>query len=275
LNFKSFPGDRAGEQPAEENGSDQHWSAATTASSFLPWEFLVTDGHVLGARLRRIAPWLIGTGIFLILAAVLLPTTGQSSPWEWTFAFSSSHIEEQRAAYMQPVIERLEKTPTQEFTYQQRIDLAPVEEIPAAIEAILQSLKSGGGLYSPKLYLKEIPSSTFWSWEWTPQEQSADAPVEAPHPNSDGKIPNYIYVAKGSEETYALGAFARREIEYSNGGKDTKAVRWVAIVRKFPDGWKLVSLNWGDFYLATSGSSATLSEIPTSLRLALNLPEAK
>ncbi len=263
MSFRGFPDnpDKAEASPASGDAS-------------LSWELLVTDGHVLAAQLRRVAPWLVAAGIVLLIVAVSLPATDTSSPWAWTYATSSQRIELNRSQYIQPIIDRLQYAPTQQFTLQQVQDLAPVEELPEAITAILSNLNAGGGL-TPKLYFKEIPSSSFWSWEWMPRAQADGSPVEVIQPNPDGKFPDYIYVAKGSDDTYSFGAFSREMLEYPNGAREPKVVRWVAVARKFSSGWKLVSLNSNDFYLAAGIPSATVYEIPTSLRLALNLPEAK
>jgi|GEM_PF-2981077 len=220
------------------------------------WEQLITEGHVLAGRLRRTSLSVVLTGLVLLLLGsfglLYLQTSASRAP-----SGPSEFLSEKIRDYRQSAIDALQGLGfNRELTEKDRKDIAPVSQLPALIDSVLQSLNETGAL--PKnIVVAEISPKVFWNARWG-NEHSIDTILSVTRKN-----------------VMALGALV-------NVGNENNPVveQWIGIFRKQDDKWWGL-LNWasdnnkgkwsyanlsaGTLYSVDTKPSVSPQEIPVSI----------
>ncbi len=210
-------------------------AAAAAPPNALLWELLVTDGHVRAARLRRIQPWLIATGLLCIWAgfrvAHLAPALQPQTSVAMRIQQRLTEIQA-REAIAFTALSRAPVRPDQPDR------LAPVSQIPQVVQALLTSLNDSGSLPEQSVKLGKLGTEAFWAGTW-PTEQVS-------------------YVKSG--RTYLLGAYA-----HVGPSTSVQPVRWLGVLKNIDGKWQYASLAGVGTYLPAGLPSTSAQSISLSL----------
>lgn len=196
----------------KQNKASEHQGAAA-------WEQLVTEGHVLAARLRATSVSVVSTGILLMFlgtCGLLYLQVGTSRE----VSVPSEFLREKIVDYKQSAQNNVKALSFQrELTDKDRQELAPSSQLPALVDAVLEELNKTGTL--PKnIAVVDLAPKEFWNTRWS-NEHSIDTVFRVSRKN-----------------VMALGALV-------NVGNETDPIvkQWVGLFKKQDDKWWGL-LNW-------------------------------
>jgi hypothetical protein len=206
-----------------------------------PWEQLVTEGHVRAARVRMIAPYIIGFGILAVMAGVyglLLMTSNTSLP-------SMSEILQKRLnAFKAPVIQPFQYISTvPSMTMEQMKDVPPASELPKVIEMLKASLQANEAY--PKEFnelIKEVNPSTFWQGKWP--------------------AVGIMTINKGNLRAFGTTVIQDTDKLYGGG----MPARWIGIFKHISKEWLIVSINYPGMIAPREFPAAPPDELSVSLK---------
>ena len=213
----------------------------------MPWELLVTDGHVRAARLRGIAtPFLIAATAFLA-AGISWRLYGPQLLWSAVSADTAlnDHITKSKQAALKSVA----AISALNLSDAEVVKLPSTEQLPGALTLIRDGLRTTDQPPSNLPIAAISNPADFWSGKW---------------PSS--KI---AYLDKGDLRAFGVAAASKPEV--FNQTK-THIFRWLAVFRKDAGIWDDVAIQL-DGFVVPNGEAATSPEyIPVSLEK-LGLPE--
>ncbi|MBX3607304.1 MAG: hypothetical protein KF788_18635 [Piscinibacter sp.] len=199
------------------------------------WESLVSDGHVRAARLRRLQPWFVGSGLLLIWVGAWVASLAPGTRPEASVA----SIVQQRLAKAQTRAEAA-VTPLQRPTLgaSELAALPPVAELSEVIDAVLHSLDRSGELPTDTFTFTETERDALWKGDWHSEQLH--------------------YLKAG--DLYVVAANV-------NVGQPTRAqaARWIGVFKKFGDKWQYGSLQGPGLYQPRPYPSLRARDIPLSL----------
>ena len=217
------------------------------------WERLVTPGHVLTARLKRIMiPFAVAGALFAVYGTFLTSLRPFPSHSRSTIAGV-----QQRIAGLKAQISNIFSRPQPI-----RLKVADVQNLPAPNEidlidkAIRAALDKDGRL-PDSIKFEQVSRKRFWGYDW-PKDKVA------------------VY---RSDTDVAVGAIVDRPRPRETNQRSfvdqpaSDALRWLAIYKKTQKGWNPVDLRIQGFYLSSEMEAVAPNDIPETLRILLKLPE--
>jgi hypothetical protein len=192
---------------------------SATPGRNLVWELLVTDGHVRAARLRRLQPWIIASGLLLLWAgffvAGLAPAVQPTSSVASIIGTRVSNIQTQ-ANYAFSIL------PAGVGGQGDVNALPSATEVTEVVDTILSSLNKTGDLPDELLKLKEKDADELWKGDWETEQVNYA---------KSGKF--YLIWANVS---VGSSPYAR-------------PVRWMGAVKKTGDVWRYATVAHAGFYV--------------------------
>ena len=208
------------------------------------WEQLVTDGHVRAARLRRLQPWILISGLALIwigarvagLAPVVRPT-----------ASIAGIVQEKASALHRQAVSAFGTIPRSVLSKEDAGKLPPVSEVVELIRAIQKSLDASSDLDEHAIHFKELGTDDLWKGNW--------GVAQAGYLKSGDFYLVVANVAAGSEA-------------------NPQPMRWVGAFREFDGKWQYVTLAGPGFFQPPGFPAVRADGLALSLRSWLpDLPE--
>ena len=222
----------------QSSSQDQPLQQKTACSQ--PWEQLVTEGHVRAARLRMIAPYIIGIGVFAVTAGVYgFIIKPSHTPLPSMSVTLQNRLHEFKAPVIQP-FQILSFVPP--LTTEQINELPPDRELPKVIELLKASLQESES-YPKELVdiIKEVDLSTFWQGRW---------PVVG------------IVTISDKKDLRAFGATVMQKTRYGT----TAPARWIGIFKHSPKGWMVVSISHQGMAAPSEFPTAKPDDLAVSLK---------
>ena len=210
-------------------------AAATAPPRALLWELLVTEGHVRAARLRRIQPWIIATGLLSVWGGIWVARLAPAIQPQTSVAMRIQQRLTQIQAREAFAFTLISKAPLRP---EQPDRLAPVSQIPEVVQALLGSLNDSGSLPEKSVKLGRLDPDAFWAGNW-PTEQVS-------------------YLESGG--TYLLGAYA-----HVGPSTSVQPVRWLGALKRIDGKWQYASLGGTGTYVPPGLPSTSPQSISLSL----------
>ena len=208
----------------------------------LPWEQLVTEGHVRAARLRRVQPVLIGIATALIIVGVLLMLTIKPPQVENNRAKTlSTYVERQQWR----VLEAFSGLPQPRLMPSEVANLVPGQAVLTIHKESLAGLNRTGD-FPPQTLVQEVEPSAFWRAPW----------------------PKNKLIRIGKGDTYLLGGLINA------GAEDYPQPRRIIVIyRRHGQDWSAVTVIAPDFAALPDTPRAPIESFPITLKPIIKLKE--
>jgi len=236
-----------------------HGSENSEPAAALPWERLVTDGHVRAARFRWILPWLISIGIVLIISGFIV----RSLP------LFSYHYKD-RDAFGKAAVTEIQKTAKDAFSQlvAPKIKsndvlkrIPPAKELPKVAKFFLAELNRSGNLPSKGIQIARVDPKTFWSKAWPLTSLIAT--------EADGiKVVGAIVLPNDTSLTETAGGYF-----YGQPEQSPTVVRWLGVFKKKENRWVMISIKAEGFVTVPGYEFAPIEDIPLSIKPVLPAKE--
>ncbi len=210
--------------------------------SGLPWESLVTDGHVRAARLRAVQPALITLAIFAVLLGFYLALIVREKT-------AGGYVPAMQAGGDPgaPVRAAVAGLPPLQVLPAEGRTLAPFKQIgEAVIPALLDELNRSGRLGTQAIHVASLSTEDFWRKPW----------------------PHDALVSTGEGDVRLVGAVANQGSAYYVNG-----TRWLGVFSKRHGEWRFLSAAMPGFSIAAGQPATPLENIPLTLKPVLPAEE--
>lgn len=208
------------------------------------WEYLITDGHVIAARLRLLSPYIIGIGVILtVFGFYSILIEGNKYP----LSLKENYIQKLNKL-KPPILEKFSIINKQPSIEQDEIkNLPPLDELPKVVNVILDSLNSNKP-YPEEISsaIKEVSVDDFWIEQW----------------------PTNIIISINKGDIKAFGAILQvGNMNYYS----KKPVKWVGVFKKKSDKWLFVSIKSPYLITLSDQPSASPEDLLSSLKQLMDL----
>jgi hypothetical protein len=213
---------------------------ASQQTDALPWESLVTEGHVRAGRLRRAGPRIISTGVLLLILGFGLGHKGlQLEPSAVLPNTRGALLSADVEAIQAPAVHAFDNLPLPQVTRKEANALAPASQLPQVVSAILASLNKTGTLPEGQIKFSHLTAQAFWTQPW----------------------PHTVLAATGADDINVIGAVV------NTGTVDAPYIgRWLGVFRKVGDTWQYASLAGAGFLVVPGYPSVQAGDIPVTLQ---------
>jgi hypothetical protein len=200
----------------------------------LPWEALVTDGHVRAAQVRWLQPWLIAAAILAILVSFYLAAAVHKSTSE--SPAPSARVDNSTG----DVSAAVAGLPALQVGEDEGNTLAPFRQIgQIVVPRLLRGLEQNDRLGTDVIKVTPLSVEDFWRQPW----------------------PHSKLVGTGTGDVRLVGAVANQgTVEY------VSPTRWMGVFRKRNGHWQFLSAIEAGFSPAAGRPVALLEDIPLTLK---------
>ena len=217
---------------------DGHVAAAAT--DLLSWEFLVTEGHVLAARLRYARPYIVGAGLLFLIIGIWLTSAGLHGFGQQQVAqIRDELLTDDVTEAKKPALDAFNGLPAPNVLRSEVGNIAPATQLPEVIKAVLASLNSRNALPESQIKFQRMAPGEFWGKEW----------------------PHTVLAFTSAPGLYVIGAVV------NEGTVRLPFIgRWLGAFRKFNKGWEYASIQGPGFEYVAGFPVVSVSDIPLTLQ---------
>ena len=213
------------------------------------WRQLVTEGHVIAARLRWLQPWFLGTSC----AAMVLGFAGawltKPAPDYGGYATTGASVV---ASVRAPAVDAVQRMPALSVPPDQVGAQVPSGEVAQVQTLILQSLQTTGSLPDSQLSFRRVDVATFWQQPWS-------------RATADNQVASITVL---DLPTLKLVGTVVKDADDANGGTMV-AKRWLGVFSRRNGKWVFASLAAPGLGVIPGLPQVAPADIPLTLAPAL------